>query len=74
MDPCFKSYLSYKIVQPETIHDQAKMNLAIGARDSPENISSPVQGSNSLTGSPASKLARPISMSPGWSSATWIID
>ena len=28
MDPCFKSYLSYKIVQPETIHDQAKMNLA----------------------------------------------
>ena len=28
MDPYFKSYLSYKIVQPETIHDQAKMNLA----------------------------------------------
>ena len=28
MDPCFKSYLSYKIVQPETIRDQAKMNLA----------------------------------------------
>ena len=28
MDPCFKSYLSYKIDQPETICDQAKMNLA----------------------------------------------
>ena len=28
MDPSFKSYLSYKIVQPEIIHDQAKMNLA----------------------------------------------
>ena len=40
------------------------------SRDSPENISSPAQGSNSLTGSPASKLARPIIMSPGRSSAT----
>ena len=28
MGPCFKSYLSYKIDQPETIRDQAKMNLA----------------------------------------------
>ena len=29
MGPCFKSYISYKFDQPETIHDWAKMNLAI---------------------------------------------
>ena len=27
-NPCFKSYLSYKFDRPETIRDQAKMNLA----------------------------------------------
>ena len=28
MGPCFKSYKSYKFDRPETIRDQAKMNLA----------------------------------------------
>ena len=28
MGPCFKSYKSYKFDRPETILDQAKMNLA----------------------------------------------
>ena len=28
MGPCFKSYLSYKLKWPETMRDQAKMNLA----------------------------------------------
>ena len=28
MGPCFKSYLSYKFEWPETVRDQAKMNLA----------------------------------------------
>ena len=28
MAPCFKSYLSYKFEWPETVRDQAKMNLA----------------------------------------------
>ena len=28
MVPCFKSYLSYKFEWPETVRDQAKMNLA----------------------------------------------
>ena len=28
MGPCFKSYLSYKFDQSETIHDKAKKNLA----------------------------------------------
>ena len=27
MGPCFKSYLSYKFEWPETVRDQAKMNL-----------------------------------------------
>ena len=28
MGPCFKSHLSYKFEWPETVRDQAKMNLA----------------------------------------------
>ena len=38
MDPCCESYLSYKLDRPETIRDQAKMNLASHHVQRPETI------------------------------------
>ena len=48
MGPCFKSYISYKFEWPETVRDQATMNLASHRvwRVSSEIISSPVLEKN----------------------------